>query len=781
MRKVVISLGQRISAALMFVLVVTLSVVALGASEVQASQGAPMYSWGLNSTGQLGHGDTASRYSPTRIGTADDWISVSTAFGGAAAVNAAGELYLWGARYDAPLMGRGVPVGSDATLITEPLRLDTPGSTWVMVDLKGHSIAAINNQGYLYTWGTNIAGGLGHGDSANRNVPTRVNGVSNWSTVSLGSSGWPAGTVSAGITVDGHLYTWGVTTNGALGRVTDAANPSNVPGRVGEDRSWRTVDVGYRAAWAISDDGELFTWGEGTGSGLGTGTAAHQLAPIQIGTASNWVSIQVISDARVVFALNSDGELYSWGRATGNTANTPNDRNFGRPITGSDGAYPRHIPVRIDDRNDWHALGGGNAHLLALTTGFELYALGRGDNGRLGTGDTNHRERLTRVLQTYGFAGFSVTGAGNHSMALIRTTPIPVPLTKILQMPQGTDIPGTPTFDIYFTPHQIPGATSVPGPSIPAASGIPANTVRIGLSPVTSTTTAGTTTVTGDIDLWNTLNNLTFPHAGVFVWNVHEIANSSSVNAGSTGHVMTYDANRFQIQAEVDVTNNIRAIHIFPMVYSAGVWTAVTADKQDYMEFINTLTYTPTTGSPANLAVTKQVTGDRANLTQLFAFTLTLTPHTLAPLPDSVTTRIVGPGNTVINRQVTRTGNVFTFSLYYNERLEVFYLPAGTTFAVTENAAQSFQPSVRTYSGGTLIHSETGLTNTALTANHADQRIHESGRNAADFINAHQHVPIVGLNIAGISILVIGTLIAFGALALIASSKRRSIEHLAMQ
>ena len=105
-------------------------------------------------------------------------------------------------------------------------------------------------------------------------------------------------------------------------------------------------------------------------------------------------------------------------------------------------------------------------------------------------------------------------------------------------------------------------------------------------------------------------------------------------------------------------------------------------DKADNLEFINTLTYIPLTGSPANLLVTKQVTGDRANLTQLFDFTLTLTPHTLAPLPETITTRIVGTGDITVDRPVTRTGNVFTFQLLYNERLELFYLLAGTTFAV---------------------------------------------------------------------------------------------------
>ena len=757
MREFVKVSASRLATALVFTFAVSvLSFMPVFAASEAYAAGTTLYSWGVNANGQLGLGHQENRNTPQRVGEADNWVSVSSAIGGTVAINTEGHLYGWGAAWNAAQMGQGANPSPGTGLILEPTRIGT-ADNWVEVHISGTHFSALNDQGQIYNWGVNGIGQLGQGHLANINVPTRLGDRSNW--VQLNNN------PLAGIAINdlGHLYTWGNNGGGVLGIGTEGGNYE--PQRVGTESNWAYVmGVGGGEGsnfLAINDQGELFGWGAGQQNlhGQGAGISAVSV-PTQIGTASNWTAMAGGNFA--AYALNSNGELYSWGgTGAGNLA------TLGRPVTA---ANPADVPTRIEGRNDWMAIGGGAQHGMAITAGLEVYVWGLNASGQLGLGDPNtSRFEPTFLLQSYGFAGFSQSGAGHMSMALIRTEPIPLPLTKVLQMPQGTDIPGDPTFEFYFTPATIAGSSSFPGPAVTG------NPLEVGLSSITTTTTAGTTTVTGEIDLWNILNNLTFPHAGIFVWEVHEVAQSSSVNAGGTGHTMTYSTARFQIQAEVDVTNNIREMYVFPMTYSEGTWTAGTA-KQGYMEFVNTLIYIPLEDTPANLTVSKTITGELANLTQLFDFTLTLTPHVLAPLPDNISVRIVGPGNTVVDRAITRTGNVFTFSLTNQETFEITNLPAGTAFAVTEAAAQSFLPSVRAYAGGELIHSATGTVNTALTANHADQRVAETGRNAADFTNAHQHVPVTGLTIAGISVFVIAALVIFGIVALMASRRRRAIE-----
>jgi len=716
-----------------------------------AAQGFPLYSWGNNNDGRLGQGNTLNLNEPTRMGEADNWVQVSTASSGSWAINAEGHLYGWGALWTQPQMGQGDIPGSGA--VTSPTRIGT-ADNWVSVGGRSSDVVALNADGELFAWGS--AGGIGQG----ANVPTPTGVGQTWQTFEM----HPNFIIAQN--VQGYLYSWGTGHSDSLG--VGASSTPLVPMRIGNNSDWVHFTVAGNSVLAISESGHLYSWGNNAEGQLGLGDNINRNVPHRVGTADNWTKVVgTAASLGAVAALNSDGELWTWG-----------SNNNGQLGTGAGGS--RNVPARVGDGSNWVFLSAANSHFLAANSNLELFSWGNNASGQLGLGTTGGHENEPRfVLQSYGFSGAS-RGGGHTSFMLMRTTPIPLPLTKTLQKPQGTDLPGTNplTFDFLFTPATIPtDSTWLPGPTIPASGGIPANTVRVALDSTTTTHTAGTTTIQGEIDLWDALNHTPslFPHAGVFVWNIEEITNSSSVNSANTGHTMTYATNRFQLLVEVDVTLNIREIVIHHLNEDS-----TRGDKADNLEFINTLTYIPLTGSPANLTVTKQVTGDRANLTQLFDFTLTLTPHILAPLPETITTRIVGPGDITVDRPVTRTGNVFTFSLLYSERLELFYLPAGTSFAVTEAAVQSFLPSVRTYSGGILVHSQTGTTNTSLTANHIDQRVAESGRNAADFTNAHQHVPITGLSIAGISILVIVVLITFFALALIARSRRRSIEYLAV-
>ena len=757
----------------LFLVVATFCLMAvLGAGEAQAflgQEGSPMYAWGNNLNGQLGQGTSGTENNsnvPLRVGVATNWVHVSTAAGGAVAVNTEGHLYTWGQARNAPQMGHGGTGGSD--LLTRPTRVGT-GSDWAAVSFSGTSVLALTTDGRLYGWGTNLLGQLGVGDTDPRYVPTRVGDRTDWAQISnAGTGAATAQTGAMGVTTGGLMFSWGTNANGRLGLGVTGGAARLTPQQVGTETNWKLSRAGANASYAINQDGELFAMGSNAQGRLGLGfVSASVNTPTRVGTADNWVDIALQLNHGVVAALTSDGEIFTWSGTVAAEVN-----HLGR---AANAAAPANLPNRLDNRTDWIGIGGGNQHTLAMTEGFELYAWGTNTLGQLGIGRSSPNNIETRpafVLQTFGLRGFSQTGAGSHSMALFWTDPPPLPLIKTLQMPQGITLPEDLSFDFYFTPVDLDSPSFFPGPPI---AGNPLN-VTVESTP---TATAGSVfTSAGDLNLWDTIYNVTFPHGGVFVWNVHEGAESSGVNALGTGYNMSYDTGRFQIQVDVDAAGNIREVFLFPLVYSAGSWT--TGTKQGYIEFVNTLTYTPLPDSPANLVVTKHVVGDRANLTQLYDFTLTLTPHALAPLPGTVSARIVGPGDTVVDRPTTRDGNVFTFQLLYNERLEVFYLPVGTTFAVTEGAAQSFLPSFRTYSGGTLVHSATGSTNTALTADHAGQVVAQQGRNAADFVNTHQFVPLTGLSIAGISVLVIAALLVFGVAALIASRRRKNIEYFAM-
>jgi len=55
-----------------------------------------LWAWGHNYVGQLGLGDTTTRLTPTHVGTATNWASVSCGDGDTLAVRRNGTLWAWG-------------------------------------------------------------------------------------------------------------------------------------------------------------------------------------------------------------------------------------------------------------------------------------------------------------------------------------------------------------------------------------------------------------------------------------------------------------------------------------------------------------------------------------------------------------------------------------------------------------------------------------------------------------------------------------------------------------
>ena len=488
----------------------------------QATQGFPIYSWGDTASSRLGRPVVGTdNQVPVRMGDRNDWVLAASASGGSKAIDTQGRLWTWGPSGDQRGLGPSPGLISVATQITYPSR------TWTRVASLANVVAAITDQGHLYTWGHNASGHLGHGDTAIRNIPTRIEVEPNcqriFTHVSIGTSG---GALSFALTDEGYIYSWGSTASATgLGR-PDNVIPRDVPGRVETPHNnWVIVESGAnRVGMAICEDGYLYSWGTNV-SALGRPIGAAHLyggvaanRPGRVGGISNVVDVVMTNN--VAAAVTADGYLYTWG-AEGDA--------LGRPF---DATAPANRPGRVGDNNNWTAVMGGWQHFLALTEESEIFAWGLGANGRLGLGDNNNRNEPTLVGYVVGAAG-AARGGGSHSLVLMEGfsfTPVETNfnLTKHLQKPEGTPAPNlTFTFTVErnsFNNNSTPADIA----RIPEIGSITLNPTTV-VSPAPPP--VGTVTLRAYADI---LDGILFEEVGTFSWIISEVQSATGIGPDSS-------------------------------------------------------------------------------------------------------------------------------------------------------------------------------------------------------------------------------------------------------
>ena len=137
-----------------------------------------LYTWGKGSLGELGHGDANHKLAPTLV-----WSQTGSAFGApedrAVVMAACGNKHTLVVTRDGGLWacgeGRDGQLGLNDRLARYTFeRVGATGTRFVAAAAGYSHSAAVTEDGALWTWGRGDDGELGHGDTENRLVPTKV-------------------------------------------------------------------------------------------------------------------------------------------------------------------------------------------------------------------------------------------------------------------------------------------------------------------------------------------------------------------------------------------------------------------------------------------------------------------------------------------------------------------------------------------------------------------------------------------------------------------------------
>lgn len=213
-----------------------------------------------------------------------------------------------------------------------------------------------------------------------------------------------SGAHTIAIKTDGTLWSWGQNITGVLG--IEGVLVTYKPLQIGTANDWAYVDTGSYFNLAIKTNGTLWAWGSNAYYGnIGDNTTVQKNVPIQIGTATNWTKVS--AGNRFSLAINSNGDLYGWGRNSEN--------QIGGTATTS-----RPVPTLINS-NNYVAISAGDTHSLALTASGALYSWGSNIYGELGLANSGSgTNRLTPTLVSSTTPWRSVS-AGNNLNVGIKT------------------------------------------------------------------------------------------------------------------------------------------------------------------------------------------------------------------------------------------------------------------------------------------------------------------------------------------------------------------------
>ncbi|OQR95198.1 hypothetical protein THRCLA_07992, partial [Thraustotheca clavata] len=285
-----------------------------------------LMTWGNGDKYRLGHGDASKEYAPRYVEAFRDKPrvkDVACGLGHTIVLVQSGEVYSWGNGGNGRL---GLGDTSDQiapSKVKFPDELDKRNEPFIITTVycgASHSLA-ITQQGHLYSWGKNNQGQTGHGHTNDQLRPYPVSYFDDADqTVLTVAGGWEHTLIC---TTQGHVYACGCGYKDSrraglppvLGLGVNDTDRRTTPTIIPGLENCTVVACGWDHSLAITRDGDVYSWGSGSNGKLGHGDEENRGIPTKIMALQGKGVRNVRAGCEHTTAITNSGDMYTWGHS----------------------------------------------------------------------------------------------------------------------------------------------------------------------------------------------------------------------------------------------------------------------------------------------------------------------------------------------------------------------------------------------------------------------------------------------------------------------------------
>eukprot|EP01104_Vermistella_antarctica_P015030 TRINITY_DN4850_c0_g1_i2.p1 TRINITY_DN4850_c0_g1~~TRINITY_DN4850_c0_g1_i2.p1 ORF type:complete len:374 (+),score=54.17 TRINITY_DN4850_c0_g1_i2:200-1321(+) len=269
-----------------------------------------LITWGQGSMGQLGHGDESTSYVPRNVSFFRQKPVLSVSCSEMHTLVLRKNMLFSFGHADSGRLGLG-DEGISKFSTPRPLPFFKKQKIISFSAGTAHN-AVVTDKHEVYTWGKGEFGRLGTLSQQDAVTPVLVEALQGKNVVSITCGGdW-----TAVLTANGDVFTFGCALNGRLGVGAHFEDDKMFKPKIVELLQGHTItkiDCGQDHMAAITDEGELFTWGYGANGRLGLGDEIDQFEPKIVEGMKGKFVVDVDCGGYHTGAITKEGELFMWG------------------------------------------------------------------------------------------------------------------------------------------------------------------------------------------------------------------------------------------------------------------------------------------------------------------------------------------------------------------------------------------------------------------------------------------------------------------------------------